>query len=156
MSFVRFTTKSVGATQKIAATQARLLIRHLGSTRNEAIVIALEGELGTGKTTFAQGFTRAFGVAERVLSPTFVILKIYPLDLKRSTPRHLVHIDCYRLDSPKDILHLGLGTLLKDRDAVVLIEWADRIKKLIPKNAIWIKFKHGKSPRERIIEIRRN
>lgn len=115
-------------------------------------VIALEGKLGSGKTTFVQGFAKTLGIMEKVLSPTFVLIKIY--QFKRGQLKHLVHIDCYRLRSPKDLLHLGFRDLLKDKDSVVIIEWADRIKKLIPRGALRIKFQHGKNPAERIIKIK--
>lgn len=155
-------TKSAKETQKIAAILARELIRaprHVG-----ARVVALQGDLGAGKTTFTQGFARALGVKETVLSPTFVLMKIYGLGPrikgkskkikeKRESFRHLVHIDCYRLVSPRDLLHLGFKELLKDKDAIILIEWADRIKKILPPDAIWLKFVHGAKRHQRTIAI---
>lgn len=123
--------------------------------RAGALVIALEGDLGAGKTTFVQGFANALGVKESVLSPTFVLEKIYQIPDIRYQFRHLIHIDCYRLDSPKDLLRLGFREMLKDKDAIILIEWADRIKKIIPaKNTFWIKFRHEKSSTVRIISMR--
>ena len=139
-------TKSSVETKKVAAFLARSL--------KKGVVIAMEGNLGSGKTTFVQGFAKALGIRENVLSPTFVLMKIYPLSKKKKL-KHLIHIDCYRLGSPSDLRHLGFRNLLKDKDAIILIEWADRIKKLIPlKNVIWIKFSHGKSPMTRIIRLR--
>ncbi len=87
-------------------------------------------------------------------------MKIY--DLKREARskkqgfKYLVHIDCYRIKSPNDLLHLGMKDILKDRDAIVLIEWADRIKKLLSRDAVWLQFKHGKEHHERRIIIRPN
>ena len=148
---MRICSASSKETKQIAARLAKTI--SLSSSRSGALVLALEGNLGAGKTTFVQGFARALGAKENVLSPTFVLIKVYPLNTKRYALRHLIHIDCYRLDSPKDLLHLGFKDLLKDKDAIILIEWADRIRKIIPKDAIWIKFEHGKRPSERVLRI---
>lgn len=146
-------TNSAAETQKIARGFARALEP---KKRGGAVVVALEGELGAGKTTFAQGFARALGVQENVRSPTFVLMKIYELRQatrnKRQGFKHLVHIDCYRIQSPKDLLHLGFKEILKDKDAIILIEWADRIK-ILPSDAIWVKFMHGAKPHQRTISI---
>lgn len=133
-----FVTKGAAETKKAAATIAVEVVR---AKHEKAFVVALEGELGAGKTTFVQGFARALGVKENVLSPTFVLMKIYKLPINFKL-KHLIHIDCYRIDSPKDLLHLGFRDLLKDKDAIILIEWADRIRRLIPKDAVWIHFEH--------------
>ena len=128
----------------------------------KALVIALEGNLGSGKTTFVQGFARALGVKDNVLSPTFVLMKVYSMTRMTRSPtsyrsyhkhtfKHLIHIDCYRLDFPKDLIHLGFKDLIKDKDAIILIEWADRVRELIPQNASWIRFRHGKKSHERIL-----
>lgn len=143
-------TQSAKETKKIARILAKDLIKR---QKTHAQVLALEGNLGAGKTTFVQGFAEALGVKEKVLSPTFVLMKIYKIP-RSQTFKHLVHTDCYRLDSPKDLLHLGFKKILTDKDAIILIEWADKIKKLIPQNAIWIKFRHGKPPLTRTILLR--
>lgn len=141
-------TKSAIETQKIA----RELAEDVKKIRSDnAVVIALRGELGAGKTTFVQGFLQNFGIKEHVLSPTFVVMKMYAGE---KGARHLVHIDCYRLDSPQEILHLGFENLLRDRDAVILIEWAEKIKTLLPEDAIWIDFEYGEKPEERSMKIK--
>ena len=138
-------TKSAAETRKIA----RLLAKEIKPHARGAVAIALEGDLGAGKTTFTQGFARALGVKESVLSPTFVLMKIYSLE--KSQFRHFVHIDCYRIKNPKDLIHLGVKDILKDKDAIVLIEWANLVKKIIPRDAIWLKFMHGNVRDERYI-----
>lgn len=139
-------------TQKVAKILAEELVKHsvLDKT-GRAMILALEGELGSGKTTFSQGLAKALGIKEKVLSPTFVLVKIYPTK-KVKRFRHLIHVDCYRLKSPKDLLHLGFKNFLKDRDAIIIVEWADRIKSLIPKDAIWCSFLHL-DKNKRIIKI---
>ena len=139
-------TKNAGETARVAD----MLIQEL-QPRGSATILALQGELGAGKTTFAQACARSLGIKDRVLSPTFVILKAYAAKKKKFA--HFVHIDCYRLDSEKDLLHLGFKELAKDKDAIILIEWADRVKKIIPRSALWIRCAHGKHASERIIEI---
>lgn len=136
-------TRSPKETQKVA----QLLARSLKSPA----VLALVGELGAGKTTFVQGFARTLGIKEKIQSPTFVLLKVYKI--KKGAVKHLIHIDCYRIDSPRDLPRLGFKNLLKDKDAIILIEWADRIKKLLPRNAMRIKFRHGEKSTSRVIEV---
>lgn len=144
-------TKSARETQTFASRIVRNLTRLNLAIFPHARVIALEGNLGAGKTTFVQGFAKALGVKENVLSPTFVFLKIYPL--KKKLCKRLIHIDCYRLDSAQELLHLGFKNFLKDSDAIIVIEWADRVRHIIPRHATWITFRHL-SPNQRGIIIR--
>lgn len=146
---VAIETKNAGETAKVAD----MLMQEL-QPRGNATILALQGELGAGKTTFVQACARSLGIKERVLSPTFVILKAYGAKNKKFA--HFIHIDCYRLDSEKDLLHLGFKELLKDKDAIILIEWADRVKKIIPRSAIWMTCAHGTHSNERYIEIKEN
>lgn len=106
-----------------------------------ALVLALQGELGAGKTTFVQGFAKGLGVRERVLSPTFVISRRFRI------PRHallksLFHIDCYRFKKPSELLLIGWKDILKDPANVVMLEWPERVAKLLPKDTLYIKFSH--------------
>jgi tRNA threonylcarbamoyladenosine biosynthesis protein TsaE len=120
--------------------------------RKTAAVLALTGELGGGKTTFTQGLAGALGVKERITSPTFVIMKHFNiLTFKRFN--NLYHIDCYRLDNPKDLVDLGFAGILKDPKNLIVIEWADKIKSLIPKDAVWLRFE-WLGEEERKIEIK--
>jgi tRNA threonylcarbamoyladenosine biosynthesis protein TsaE len=127
-------SKSARQTQKIAAD----LIKKIPKNRKHAFVIALEGDLGGGKTTFAQGLARALGIKEKILSPTFNIFKIYKLRTKNY--KLFYHFDCYRIEKAKEILYLGFKEIIKDPQNIVAIEWADRIKKIIPQNAVWLNF----------------
>lgn len=105
---------------------------------NNAVVLALEGELGSGKTTFTQGLAEGLGVKERVLSPTFLIVKEFELSHKDKT--RLYHIDCYRLQFPQELLDLGFRSIVDDPKHIVVIEWADRVKEILPKDTKWIHF----------------
>ncbi len=145
-------SKSATETQKIAVLLAREVAALKG---RHAVVLALTGNLGAGKTTFVQGFAGALGIKEKIASPTFVIMKAYSLTPKTSNvkPRMFVHIDAYRLKSGKDLEALGIHAILRDPHTIVLIEWAERVKRLIPSDAIRLTFLHGKGRNERIIQL---
>lgn len=103
-------------------------------------IIALEGHLGSGKTTFIQGLAEGLGVEENVLSPTFLILKQF--FLKSGKYKNLYHIDAYRLKNPKEILELGFYDSVQNPENIIVIEWADKIKSILPKNIVWIRFEN--------------
>jgi len=101
-------------------------------------IVCLEGDLGGGKTTFVQGLARGLGISQRITSPTFVLMKRFAISDKRFTS--LYHIDCYRMKNPRELLELGFKEILEDKNALVVIEWADRIRGILPKERITIKF----------------
>lgn len=146
----KITSRSVQKTRAIAGS---ILRGSLKETR-EPVILALRGELGSGKTTFVQGLARELGLDEKIQSPTFILMKLYQLPRRVKNFKHFIHIDAYRLQNISETRHLNLKSLLQDRDAVVVIEWAERIKKLVPKEALWIHFKHGKRTCERVIQVR--
>lgn len=110
---------------------------HVG---NQATVVALEGELGAGKTTFTQVLGKLLGVEENIHSPTFVIMKVYNIDYNWF--KKLVHIDAYRLESEEELKHLGWGELVKNPENLIVIEWPEKVPNLIPTDAVRISFKH--------------
>lgn len=150
-------TKSKTETQKIAARLAKKILNSKSYILNSKI-IALRGNLGSGKTTFVQGFMKAMGVKYHVTSPTFIIFRKYEINPKRLTltaKRFFVyHFDLYRLDKSQDVMKLGFKEIISDKNNIVLIEWPELIKKQLPKNTIWVEFKHGKDKKEREIKIR--
>ena len=99
-------------------------------------LIALYGNLGSGKTNFVQGLAAGLGIKKRVLSPTFVFVREYQLDNKKM----FFHVDLYRLDSSRDIATIGLSDILKTRNAIIAIEWPEKIEKLLPASTIKINF----------------
>ncbi len=94
-------------------------------------ILSLHGDLGSGKTTFTQTLGKLLGVKEVITSPTFVIMKIYDCDQYFKT---LVHIDAYRLESPKELSVLGFSEVLKMPDTIICIEWAERVAELLPQD----------------------
>lgn len=108
------------------------LAQNIESEKFPNMVICLDGELGSGKTLFTKGFANALGVTETVTSPTFTIIKEYEGELP------LYHMDVYRLDGNVD------GAQIEDyfhKGGVVIIEWANTIKDILPLNRLDIKFK---------------
>ena len=115
--------------------------------RKKAVVIGLIGDLGSGKTVFTQGFAKGLGIKENVTSPTFVLERVYKL--KAKTYKLFIHIDAYRIEKSKEIADLGFKDLIQNPRNIVLIEWADKIKSILPKDYIKIRFKHiNKNKRE--------
>jgi tRNA threonylcarbamoyladenosine biosynthesis protein TsaE len=107
-------------------------------------IFALVGDLGTGKTTFAQYFFKALGVTGSIVSPTFVIIKNY---------QNIYHIDCYRLKNSQELLRLGFREIIEAPQNIVVVEWADKIRDILPKETIWLYFDHGRTADERIVRI---
>lgn len=128
-------SESIAQTHKIAKDLVEQIVGHRKSN-----IIGLSGELGSGKTTFAQGFAKALGVKQKIISPTFVLIKHYPLRVTRYA--HLYHIDAYRINKPKEIIDLGWKEIINDPQNIILIEWAEKIKKILPKKHFFINFKH--------------
>ena len=96
----------------------RALAARLAGVARRGDVIVLQGSLGAGKTTFAQGFARGLGVEGPVTSPTFTLVRQYPCTLGQ-----LVHVDVYRLDHLSEVADLGLADLVEE--GVALVEWGD-------------------------------
>jgi tRNA threonylcarbamoyladenosine biosynthesis protein TsaE len=111
--------------------------------RKSAVVLGLSGNLGGGKTTFLQGFARGLGIKEKILSPTFVIMKRFHVGaLLGSLKFHdFYHIDCYRLKTEKDILELDFKKIISNPKNIVAVEWSERIKKALPDNSIVLSFR---------------
>ncbi len=131
---MKFLSKSVKETQKIAADLARKIIK-----TKKGAVIALEGELGAGKTTFIQGFAKALGIKEKIKSPTFVLMKKYKVSHGIFS---LYHLDCYRVDNPKDLKIPEFQEIIHEPYNIVLVEWAERVKEILPKKHITVHIDH--------------
>ncbi len=128
--------------QKAAADFAR----GLRPVQGHATVVGLYGDLGAGKTTFVQAAAKALGVSETVNSPTFLIVKSYKLPARRlaggkvESFKTLVHIDAYRLKHSYELRKLHFVELLADPKNLILIEWADKVADLLPKDHIKLHF----------------
>ena len=137
-------TKSARETQKLG--------KKLAASLKNKEVIALYGELGSGKTTFVQGLAQGLGIKGRIISPTFVFIRSYTLYPK---PFTLHHVDLYRIDKIEDTRGLGLEELMREKEAIVVIEWAEKIKSILPKKRIDVYFEYV-SENQRKINISRH
>ena len=112
-------------------------------------VIGLKGELGSGKTTFAQGFAKGLGINDHVTSPTFKIVSEYD-----GESCALFHVDCYRLNDYIEFISIDAERLLYPEDGITLIEWADRIEEIIPEHCPCINFKmDDDSENHRVVKL---
>ena len=110
-----------------------------GASLKGGETLALYGGLGAGKTTLVSGIINYFIPGVRVLSPTFIIVRHYYPQLKNI--KHLVHADLYRLENDSQIIDLGLEDFFCQPSSVVLIEWAEKMKKILPKDRIDVHLK---------------
>lgn len=99
-------------------------------------ILALEGDLGAGKTTFTQGFCQALKVSDYVTSPTFTLINIYNGQLP------IYHIDLYRLNDPQDALDIGIESYLPSADGITLVEWANKFPSILPDALLSIKISY--------------
>lgn len=133
-------TQNARETQKVG--------REFGAFLRGREVIALLGDLGGGKTTFVQGLARALGVKEKIISPTFILAREY-----QGEKFTFVHLDLYRLEgNPENwVNQLGFRDLWQKEKTVVAIEWADKIKSLLPEETIYVEFTNIGENKRRII-----
>ncbi|MFC1789452.1 tRNA (adenosine(37)-N6)-threonylcarbamoyltransferase complex ATPase subunit type 1 TsaE [Patescibacteria group bacterium] len=134
-----YITDTPGKTRKLGKNLAEVIIGSQKSFK-KAKVLGLKGDLGGGKTTFLQGFARGLGVSKKILSPTFVIMKRYPLKKDKNLFKNFYHLDCYRVKNSKEILNLGFQKIIFNSQNIVAVEWAEKIKKQFPKKIFWIEF----------------
>jgi len=142
----QYLTVSPSQTKKLGETLAREILKT--KPKKIAQILGLEGDLGGGKTTFLQGFARGLGIKQKILSPTFIIMRkieVKPLPCGGLTSatsiKTFYHIDCYRIKKPKEILDLGFKEVVSNPQNIVVVEWADKIKKILPENSLILKFK---------------
>lgn len=144
-----YKTFSSAETKRLGSAFAKR-IRNGSPGRRGASVVALYGPLGSGKTVFTKGVLRGLGVRGRVTSPTFLIMKHFTI---RKPRLEVYHFDCYRLRKSKELLLVGFKKILSDPRNIVIIEWAERIRALLPRRAIGVRFEHGSKEHERNIRF---
>lgn len=110
-----------------------------------ARVLAFSGDLGSGKTTLTQNIGLELGIEKSIISPTFVIMKIYEVDKNSIYYSHfkkLIHIDAYRLESGDELLKIGWSEIVKDKDNLIILEWPEKVESCLDRDTCWIKLKH--------------
>lgn len=133
-----FRTRSEEETKDLAARISRLLV--------PGDVLLLAGELGTGKTCFVKGLAEGLGVEEKVLSPTFTLLREY----RGRVP--LYHLDAYRLEGPDDLFDLGVEEYLEG-EGIMAVEWGDRVREFFKEDYLEVEISFGMPADERHIRL---
>lgn len=130
-------TESFEDTEKIGESFAKKL--------KPGDVVCLYGDLGAGKTTFVKGLARGLGIRGRIISPTFILIRTYKLN-----NGNFYHVDLYRIEDEKDLEGLGLKEMIDNSKNIVVIEWAEKMGKLLPINRIEIYFESLDEDKRRI------
>ena len=141
---IKFISCSERETRKLAASFARKL--------RGGEVLALIGNLGSGKTTFVKGLAKALGIEARITSPTFVIANRYKVKIGRQQLA-LHHYDLYPLKRKSELAELGFGETLQNPKNIVAVEWPQKALPFLPSRTIYIRFAYGKTPTERIVSF---
>ena len=122
-------SKSIEETEKIAKVFLDKILKDK-KMRKGAMVVALSGGLGVGKTAFTKAAAKHLRIKNKISSPTFVIQKKYPLKLKNY--KYLFHLDAYRLKNKKELLRLRWGEIINDKEHLIFIEWPENVSKALP------------------------
>src|SRR3989338_4220420 len=115
-------------------------VKDLAPHHESASVVALYGDLGSGKTTFVQAVAKAIGVRATIISPTFVLERAYTL--KDQPFARLLHIDCYRIEKSGEMHALNWDEKIRNPKNIIFVEWAERIEDTLPPNTVRIYFEH--------------
>ncbi len=115
---------------------AKEWLASLSLKNDEATIVGLYGNLGSAKTAFTQFIAKELGISETITSPTFVIEKIYNTNHKYFA--RLIHIDAYRLESGRELQVLDFEELVKNPNNLIIIEWPENIKEILPENHLKI------------------
>jgi tRNA threonylcarbamoyladenosine biosynthesis protein TsaE len=130
-----------------SARQTERLGTRLGKLLQPGDVVALSGDMGAGKTVFSTGVGKGFGSRTPVTSPTYNLVHQHRREADRTL---LYHLDCYRLSGVLDAESIGLDDIL-DGTGIVVIEWAERIKDVLPDNYLWIELRVVEETRRNFI-----
>ncbi len=130
----------VSKNEKDTRTVAKEILDEImkdGKERSRALVVALSGNLGSGKTAFTKAAARNLGIKSRITSPTFVIMKRHSFSAGKGSKefKFFFHIDAYRLRNEKEILSLGWKEISDDKNNLIFIEWPENIQKVLPRGA---------------------
>jgi len=137
-----------------SSIQTKKLGQLLAEELSGSEIICLSGDLGAGKTTFTQGLLKGLKIKGPYTSPTFAIAKVYKVksykvhkvasdkssSAVKNSMLNVYHIDAYRINS-KALTELGFADFAGKKNSITIIEWPEKVKKLIPTNALWINFK---------------
>ena len=148
---IKIKSDSLSKTKKLGYLLAKEILKE---SSGHPIVIGLKGNLGSGKTTFIQGFAKGVGIKYRITSPTFVIFRKYEIPRRRSKingSKFFCHMDAYRIRKISELAPLNFKEMISAPGAVIMIEWPENISGALPKNMSWLEFRHGRKENERTI-----
>ena len=128
------------------------LSSHISNANKKATIVTLSGDLGAGKTTFTQKFAEHIGIKNPVVSPTYVIEKIYEINFLNF--KQFIHIDAYRLDGAKQLFDIGWEELIKNPEHLIFIEWPEMVSDAIPGDVVQLEFSHGDHENQRKLDIK--
>lgn len=130
---------------EIPEISKKILDKVLKIKNKKAKVLAFSGDLGSGKTTITQELAKQLDVKENIISPTFVIMKIYNINPNSKyyiNFKKLIHIDAYRLESSSELLKIGWQKIAEDKDNIIIVEWPEKVEDCLDSDACWVKLGH--------------
>ncbi|PIP69244.1 hypothetical protein COW91_00335 [Candidatus Nomurabacteria bacterium CG22_combo_CG10-13_8_21_14_all_32_8] len=140
-------SKDIKETEKIAKSFLDKILKEKKKHKG-ALVVGLSGDLGAGKTAFTKFVAKYLGIRDRVFSPTYVIMKKYPIaeqvrygagSLKKKLPyKFFFHMDAYRLKNEKELLNLGWEEITNNEEHLIFIEWPENVSKAMPSHSKYI------------------
>ena len=145
---MRKVSKSVEDTSGIAKLFADQILLN---DKSGAFVVCLSGDLGSGKTSFTKAFAKHLGVKDTIASPTIILMKKY--GLKNQKYKFLLHFDAYNLKNENELLNLGWKEIVSNKDNLIIIEWPEIVKGIIPADAHYIYLSHQDGD-SRVLELK--
>lgn len=131
-----------------AVAETRALAGALAELARRGDLVLLSGDLGAGKTAFAQGFGKGLGIDDQITSPTFTLAREY-----QGRRLRLHHVDVYRMEAMVEVLDVDLPELLDD-EAVVLIEWGEAVIPAVPADYLEVAIRLGEGDDDRVLDLR--
>ena len=132
--------------------ETRTIGKELARTLTGGDIIILKGELGAGKTAFTKGIAEGLGVKNEVTSPTFTLMSVYQVP-NHETIKEMVHVDTYRLNTFEEILEIGIEEYLGKQDTLMIIEWPEKVDKLLDNKKLIVVAIKQENETERTITI---
>ncbi|TSC76593.1 MAG: ATPase, YjeE family [Parcubacteria group bacterium Gr01-1014_31] len=138
-----------------SARETHTLGKLLAKRLHGGEVFAINGELGAGKTVLVRGLAEGLGVRHHISSPTFLLMRVYRIKDRGKKIRRFVHVDAYRVQHPSELTDIGLNEFFGKPDTVVAIEWAERVKPLLPARRYDLTLRLGKTLNVRHLTLHR-
>lgn len=132
-----------------SASETKAFGKRLAASLIPGIVICLYGDLGVGKTVLVQGIASGLGVKELPTSPTFVFLREYKAT--KTPVKRFYHLDLYRIQHANEVKTLGIADYLIDKEAIMVIEWAEKLGRLLPEKRLEVNIRNAGGETRRIL-----